>query len=446
VKTTLALALLSSLAAFGQDLDGGPELVPSTGFFAPPAFADAGEAGAVADAGVPEGALSATPARGHPTSGSGSGDPALMIDAASTLSVGGYAELVAGLTQTGPSAPFVATANLRRVSLGVSKRLSPSWRLYLEYELENAITCASCRGLSELEQAYVEWQAVDAIGVRAGLVLTPMGIQQRIHEPTLYNGVNRPLVELAVIPSTWRELAVGVYGSLAGRVRYELYATSAPSPEKLNREGFIDGRAFGSFARFNGPAVEGRVEGEPMRGLTVGASFYGGDMGPNTQTYDENGKRVAVSLPLLSYELDAQFNWRGVRAKGLWVQFFMPNTGALLGAYKADGSPFFSDPAATGVPPRRMQGGYLELSYDVLRFFDAGGMQLYPFARVEVVDTQALVPTGYVPDPRFHLTDWVFGVSFLPHRAVVVKADVTTRNRLQGDDEVLLNLGVGVVF
>ena len=55
----------------------------------------------------------------------------------------------------------------------------------------------------------------DEANFRAGLVLVPMGFVNEIHEPTFFFGAERPEVERRIMPSTWRENGVGVFGRLA---------------------------------------------------------------------------------------------------------------------------------------------------------------------------------------------------------------------------------------
>jgi hypothetical protein len=63
-----------------------------------------------------------------------------------------------------------------------------------------------------VEQAFVNYALTDNVNLRGGLMLIPMGIINEYHEPTTFNGVERPGVESAIIPTTWREIGVGVNG------------------------------------------------------------------------------------------------------------------------------------------------------------------------------------------------------------------------------------------
>src|SRR5215831_15930007 len=98
-----------------------------------------------------------------------------------------------------------AQADLRRAVLGFSHAFDDTTRVYGEIEWEHAIASADDQGEVEVEQLYVEHALAPSYGVRAGLVLIPLGLLNEHHEPTNYYGVERNFVETAIIPSTWRE-------------------------------------------------------------------------------------------------------------------------------------------------------------------------------------------------------------------------------------------------
>ena len=43
-------------------------------------------------------------------------------------------------------------------------------------------------------------------------MLVPMGIVNEYHEPTTFNGVERPSMDKSIVPTTWREIGAGVTG------------------------------------------------------------------------------------------------------------------------------------------------------------------------------------------------------------------------------------------
>ncbi|NNK82744.1 MAG: hypothetical protein HKO92_06450, partial [Flavobacteriaceae bacterium] len=53
-----------------------------------------------------------------------------------------------------------------------------------------------------IEQAFLNYSLNDNINLRGGLMLVPMGIVNEYHEPTTFNGVERPNVDKSIVPST----------------------------------------------------------------------------------------------------------------------------------------------------------------------------------------------------------------------------------------------------
>ena len=75
-----------------------------------------------------------------------------------------------------------------------------------------------------IEQAFVNYSIANAVNIRAGLMLVPMGIVNEFHEPTTFNGVERPSMDNKIVPTTWREIGIGVSGRLDGlALRYQAY-------------------------------------------------------------------------------------------------------------------------------------------------------------------------------------------------------------------------------
>lgn len=148
--------------------------------------------------------------------------------------IGGYGQFTLTSLKVGPDRDFDTRANVRRLVLFVAHDLSESVQFYGELEWENAMICRDCDGAVEVEQAFVDWKLLgEALTLRAGLVVLPLGIQNQWHEPPVFNGVERTSTEQAVIPTTWRELGLGITGRLGELYRYELYLTTTLDPSAL---------------------------------------------------------------------------------------------------------------------------------------------------------------------------------------------------------------------
>jgi hypothetical protein len=366
------------------------------------------------------------------------------LSSSASTSIGGYGEAQVRGTTKGRAGEREWVADIPRLVLFVAHAFNEKFRVYTEFEVEHSLSCASCSGSAEVEQAYVDWKvAGDWLGLRAGLVLVPMGIINQWHEPPVFHGVVRPKVDTEIIPSTWRELGAGFFGNPIEPLRYELYVMSGLDPLALRATGLAAARQGASFAHANSWAVTGRVEVEPLLGFVIGASGYASDAGRNADVFDAKGNKLEAKIPILGWSADARWRKNGFEWRVVYAEFRMPESGELMRTFDANGSPLFDvrEPV-----PTTIRGGYVEAAYDVLRPFSFTSHQLLPFARLEAYSTQAGVPDGYSADPRLSVREYTFGASYRPIQQIVFKADYQLRNRLLGYDETQLNFGLGFMY
>jgi hypothetical protein len=357
------------------------------------------------------------------------------MDSLAHTSVGGYGELaVTGLT-TGGDRQW--TADVRRIVLFVAHSFTQDIRVYTELELEHVRE-------AEIEQAFVDWKvAGDYLGLRAGLILVPMGITNEVHEPPMFNGVARPSVETTVIPTTWREVGAGFFGRPLPELRYELYAMAGLNPLGFTAAGFGGGSGEGALSNAKAWVAAGRVEYEPLLGLVLAASGYAGDAGKNASYYLRDGTPVNVSVPVYGFSLDARFRSKGLECKLLYTEWRLPTAGVLMHTFDATGQPLFPDP--TQPVATALRGAYVEAGYDVLHPTGISH-QLVPFARLEAYDTQAAAPQGFTGNPTYNVRELTFGASYRPIREVVVKADYLLRRPQSGPDQTQISAGIGFMY
>ncbi len=369
-----------------------------------------------------------------------------------TTVVGGYGEFNANFVDNNATNHWDGTATVRRMVLFVAHNFNAQFRSYVEFEWENALACATCAGSVDVEQAFIDWLLVgNDFALRAGLVLMPVGIVNQWHEPPLFHGVERPDVDRLIIPTTWSELGIGVFGApMNGLLRYEAYLTTAPDPIsasgafKLGDTGFGSSSTAGSLSPANGGALVARLEAEPLLGLVAGASLYGALAGGNIRAFDAAHNPRGLDIPVVGYVLDARLRQWGFEGRLEWADFYFPDAGRLMLSYSANGSLLFPDPA---VPlPEHIYGGYIEGAYDVLHPLHRTRQQLLPFVRLETLDNQAKVPSGFVREASHRVNEITAGVSYRPIQQVVFKADMQVRWLGTGAQNFQLDLGTGFMF
>jgi len=103
----------------------------------------------------------------------------------------------------------------------------------IEFEHASSGEGAELKGEVGVEFAALDFFIDPMANIRTGLVLMPMGFINQIHEPPFFFGNHRPEVEQRIIPSTWREMGVGLFGQITPSLTYTTYLVNG-----LNAEGF----------------------------------------------------------------------------------------------------------------------------------------------------------------------------------------------------------------
>jgi hypothetical protein len=350
--------------------------------------------------------------------------------------IGGYGELHLNMWKP-EDGSFSSALDLHRFVLFFAHRFNDRFQFYSEVELEHAFVAESgsvaIPGEVAIEQAFIDWRllkgASQAIYLRAGVILVPMGIINQWHEPPIFNGVERPQVDRVIIPTTWREGGIGIWGQPNDRFRYELYVLGGLDASGFSgSSGLRGGRLKVTEAVLNGPAFAGRVEWEPILGMILGLSPYFGLAGPRDLA------DVNVKVPGVSGD------WRTLR-KGFESRFLI----AYFHVSDTDGlreiPPGETEPTST--VGSNLFGVYGELGYNVLYDVDTE-MALVPFVRVDYYDT-----TLRESDAAFDLPAFVvptIGLSYRPIPQVVFKFDYQYEVPSTGLTANRWNVGVGWMF
>jgi DtxR family transcriptional regulator, Mn-dependent transcriptional regulator len=279
-----------------------------------------------------------------------------------------------------------------------------------ELELEHAVVEGlEEKGELELEQAYVDFLLTRGFNVRAGMMLMPLGIINERHEPPVYYGVERPFVDTVVIPTTWFDVGAGVHGEVGRGWRYRAFVVAPLDAAEFSaEEGIREGRQKGSESNVGRIGVTGRLEYVGYRGLTVGVGGWSGESGFQF--------RPQFDVPVSIAEADARFARSGLEFRGQFAQIWIDNAALLNDTLGL----------ATGVSPNiasEIRGYLLEGSYRFLSKPSFG--EVGAFTRYESFDTQARMPSGFVPLAQFNREAWVVGANYWPDPDVAVKVDYT---------------------
>ena len=348
------------------------------------------------------------------------------------VSIGGYGEMLYthfdSHLENGAPADETDRLDFLRGVVYVGYRWNDHWLLNSELEWEHGNTDKG--GEAAVEFAYLDYLYKPALSFRAGLMLMPVGFINELHEPTVFLGAKRPDVETLIIPSTWREGGVGLYGE-AGPLSYRAYLVTALDASGFSaEEGLHEGSAEGSNAKADDLAGVARLDYTPVPGLLVGGSVYHGNTAQGLKSAED--KKISVSTRL--FEGHLEWKWRGLELRALGVQADLSNVTDLNLALALEGNESIGE---------RLRGGYVQVGYDLFARHPHGEQALIPFARWESYNLQARVPSGYEANPANDVKSLTLGVNYRPFDSVVFKADYQKyQNRARtGLNEVHVSLG-----
>lgn len=331
-------------------------------------------------------------------------------------------------------------ADLLRAVLYFGYRFNDRIVFNSEIEFEHASTGEG--GEVSVEFATLDFLLRDQVNVRAGLLLVPMGFINEMHEPPTFLGARRPDVERSVIPATWRENGVGIFGDL-GPFSYRAYAVNGFDAAGFSSgSGLRGGRQDGAQASARDIALTARADYQGVPGLLAGASVYRGESGQGAE--DTAGRVIDGTVTM--YDLHAEYRFRGLQVRGLWTVTDLEDADriseTLLGLDPSDPNTDLSK--AVG---RRMTGWYGQVGYDVLAWMgDRTGQAVIPFVRYERLDTQDRVPSGFVSTGANDVRITTYGVAWKPIPNLSVKLDLQDFERGDGTGTDQVNAAIGYLF
>ena len=310
--------------------------------------------------------------------------------------------------------------DFHRMVLGLSYGFSDSIVFDMEVDFEHAAT------EMELEFAHVSLLLSDSVNLRIGSMLMPVGGLNETHEPPLFYSVERPYVQKYVIPTSWNEGGIGVFGSIVPELNYRIYLVGGLDASKFTASsGIRKGRGKVAESIANDLAVAGRLEYRSLAGLSIGASGYFGNAGQDNSDLDD----TAVSI------VEADFRYRVgiIEVQGSVASVGIDDT-EMLNALTEE------------VVGEEILGWNGEVACHVGQGWMPDGQDVVIFARYEEVNTQEEVAAGFEADAANDRQITTVGLAYYPIEQVVIKADVEAWSNEAGDDWTQANLGMGLIY
>ena len=287
-----------------------------------------------------------------------------------------------------------------------------------------------------VEQAFLQYTIADNVNLRGGLMLVPMGIVNEYHEPTTFNGVERPNVDKSIVPSTWREIGLGITGKVdIASLRYQAYifnGFASVNGEKVlgGSNGLRNGRQKGAESTINTPNLSAKLDYYGVPGLRLGLSGYFGRTQAEDDVQELEGADVGISM----VGLDARYINRRFSARGQYIQAKLSDPDKYNILYDTNlGS--------------ELKGWYAEAAYNLLPI--GKEQKLDAFLRYEQYDTHAATnDAGIDRNLAYNRNEWTTGLSYHIAPGAVVKADyqILDNAAVGNESKGQFNLGFGVWF
>ena len=307
-------------------------------------------------------------------------------------------------------------------------------------------------GEVELEQFWIQKSFGSFLNVRAGHIVVPVGLTKAHHEPLNYFTVYRPEGEATILPCTWHDTGISIWGRL-GDFRYEVQMLAGLDAFMFDRENWIQGGA-GSPFEFkvaNKYGFAARIDNYTLPGLRVGLSGYygqamhnsyphefeGEDANGNKKTYDGTKGRVAIGA------IDFTFNRYNWIVRGNADYGYLSNASTISKIKRnltSNNAPYKKTPVGKNAVAVGIEAGYDVFSQ--IGKLREDNQKLYLFGRYEYYNS-------YIPakdQSKYEYTGknrMAFGVNYYPIPQIAVKAEYSKRFfKSQYNNEPSVSLGV----
>lgn len=296
-----------------------------------------------------------------------------------------------------------------------------------------------------LEQFWIQKSFCPEFNIKLGHMVVPVGATNAHHLPTEFFGVYRPEGENTIMPCTWHETGLSIWGR-AGDWRYEAMLLPGLDSDRFGDKEWIKGGA-GSPYEFkiaNAMAGAFRVDNYSVKGLRLSVSGYAGNTFSNTLKKATAAIYEDVNGTVLIGAFDFLYDDHNWIARGNFDYGHLSDADLIT---RYNGSFSNDSPSKKASVASAAIASGVEVGYDLFGWFgkkqQEKGRKLYLFGRYEyydsMLDTEATI-TDYEQYGRQRIA---FGVNYYPMKEIVIKGEYSLGiMKSKFDNEPAVSLGV----
>ena len=321
--------------------------------------------------------------------------------------------------------------DLERIVTEFGYRFNENWDIEVEIEYEHGGTGAALEydGFDEfgefeteieaggevlIEKAQLRYRASDQFGIKFGNIHVPIGLSTILHKPNQYLTVGRHRSEVAMIPATWNEMGIGLFGQYKD-FHYQAQLLSGLNSEYFRTYNWVAGGHQKRFEHINSdePAFAVRLDyGDFKKGSAIGVAYYYGKTGGNRHKTNKLNANAAVNIfSAAAAWVDGPYILRGQYLFGT-----LSDTNAITQANKTTPGLRPGNFAQVG---SESMAFFIEAGLDLNHWFD---MPLTVFANLDYANPLWESESGNASQ-RFENTWSSLGINYQPIPQLVIKAE-----------------------
>ncbi len=342
------------------------------------------------------------------------------------LTIGGYAQI--DYNEPDGSTPGKLDVHRLVLLFGYKFNDKVSFLTEIEYEHVKEVF---------VEQAFVNYNINVNFNIKGGLMLVPMGIINEYHEPPTFYGVERPGVDHDIVPTTWREIGVGVSGKFDNlSLKYQAYIFNGFLSYKdgegtlRGKDGLRKGRQKAAESIINSPNLSVKFDYYGILGLKLGLAGYFG----KTQTDDTSIEASTVGVSMIG--LDARYIYNSLELRGQYIYTSLSGTSDYNNLTGKDlGS--------------KMDGLYGEIAYDFMPILNKkSSKKLVLFTRYEKFNTHKQTEGSLEPNKAYNRKIITSGIDYKIASGVALKVDYQWLDNAEQNNNLnnVFNAGIGIMF
>jgi len=299
-------------------------------------------------------------------------------------------------------------------------------------------------GEVELEQFWIQKSFGRVANIRAGHIVVPVGLNNAHHEPLNFFTVYRPEGENAIMPSTWHQTGVSVWGRY-GDFRYEAQLVAGLNSDQFTNTGWIKKghKSPMEFDVANKYAAVLRLDNYSVPGLRLGLSGYYGHAIGNSYPRNANGVDAEYKGAVAVGAFDFTYNDHNWIVRGQADYGYLGDADQLKYVYNRLNSK--SPYKHSAFVSKNAYAVGIEAGYDVFSQIPKmrqDDRKLYVFGRFEAYNPYASDTKGTAYDYTA-VKRVAAGINYHPVPEVVIKAEYSKRLlKSIYNDEPSLNIGV----